>query len=129
VHDDVDLAGVGRQAQVDGGAAHADFADAGLRVLKSPPQAPKANAHCERMIGTLRRELLERTLILNEQHLRRTLTRYLEHDNSARPHRGIGQLSPSQAEAGPPSPVDLAGHRVHRRTILGGLINEYRIAV
>ncbi|MEV4176344.1 integrase core domain-containing protein [Nonomuraea sp. NPDC049709] len=75
------------------------FADAGLRVLKSPPQAPRANAHCERMIGTLRRELLDRTLILNEQHLRRTLTRYLEHYNSARPHRGIGQLSPSQAEA------------------------------
>ncbi|MEV4890595.1 integrase core domain-containing protein [Nonomuraea sp. NPDC055795] len=70
------------------------------------------------MIGTLRRELLDRTLILNEQHLRRTLTRYLEHYNSARPHRGIGQLSPSQAETGPPSPVDLAGHRVHRRAIL-----------
>ncbi|PRX64251.1 integrase-like protein [Nonomuraea fuscirosea] len=105
------------------------FADAGLHVLKSPPQAPKANAHCERMIGTLRRELLDRTLILNEQRLRRTLTRYLERYNSARPHRGIGQLSPSQAEAGPPSPVDLASHRVHRRTILGGLINEYRIAI
>lgn len=41
------------------------LADAGLRVIKSPPQAPKANAHCERMIGTLRRELLDRTLILN----------------------------------------------------------------
>ncbi|WP_053174790.1 integrase core domain-containing protein [Nonomuraea sp. SBT364] len=55
------------------------FTDAGLRVLKSPPQAPKANAHCERMIGTLRRELLDRMLILDERHLRRTLTRYLEH--------------------------------------------------
>jgi transposase InsO family protein len=104
------------------------FADAGLRVLKSPPQAPRANAYCERIIGTLRRELLDHMLILNEQHLRRTLTRYLEHYNTARPHRGIGQLSPSQAEAGPPSPVDLASHRVHRRTILGGLINEYQIA-
>ncbi|MFE0154700.1 hypothetical protein ACFWY5_46725, partial [Nonomuraea sp. NPDC059007] len=46
----------------------------------------------------------------------------------ARPYRGIGQSSPSQAEAGPPSPADLASHQVHRRTILGGLINEYRIA-
>ncbi|NUR89104.1 MAG: DDE-type integrase/transposase/recombinase, partial [Nonomuraea sp.] len=54
------------------------FADAGLRVLKSPPQVLKANAHCERMIGTLRRELLDRMLILNERHLRRTLTQYLE---------------------------------------------------
>jgi transposase len=61
------------------------FADAGLRVLKSPPQAPKANAHCERFIGTLRRELLDQTLILNERHLRRTLTRYLEHYNGQRP--------------------------------------------
>ncbi|MGJ6969914.1 integrase core domain-containing protein [Streptosporangium sp. G11] len=69
------------------------FADAGLRVVKSPPQAPKANAHCERIIGTLRRELLHSRLILNEQHLSRTLTRYLEHYNTARPHRGIGQLS------------------------------------
>ncbi|WP_323187902.1 MULTISPECIES: integrase [unclassified Streptomyces] len=53
-------------------AFDAVFADVGLRVLKSPPHVPKANAHCERFIGTLRRELLDRTLILNERHLRRT---------------------------------------------------------
>ncbi|MFI6900514.1 integrase core domain-containing protein [Nonomuraea sp. NPDC050394] len=104
------------------------FADASLRVLKSPPQAPKANAHCERMIGTLRRELLDRMLILNERHRRRTLTRYLEHYNGARPHRGLGQLSPSQAETGPPAPADLASHRVHHKPLLGGLVNEYQIA-
>lgn len=104
------------------------FADADLRVLESPPQAPKANAHCERIIGTLRRELLDRIFILNEQHLRRTLTRYLEHYNTSRPRRGIGQLAPSQAETGPPTPIDLANHRVHRRTIPGGLISEYQIA-
>ncbi|WP_197093663.1 integrase core domain-containing protein [Nonomuraea sp. SBT364] len=80
------------------------------------------------MIGTPRRELLDRMPILDERHLRRTLTRYLEHYNGARPHRGLRQLSPSQAETGPPSPVDLASHRVHRRPILGGLVNEYRIA-
>ncbi|WP_198168456.1 integrase core domain-containing protein [Herbidospora yilanensis] len=96
------------------------FADAGLRILTSPPQAPKANAHCERIIGTLRRELLDRMLILNECHLRRTLTRYLQHYNTTRPHRSIGQLSPSQADAGPPTMIDLANHRVHRKTILGG---------
>jgi hypothetical protein len=103
------------------------FADAGLRVLKSPPQAPKANAHCERIIGTLRRELLDCVLLLNEQQLRRTLTRYLQHYNTARPHRGIRQLCPAQAETGPPTPIDLANHRVHRRAILGGLIHEYQI--
>jgi transposase InsO family protein len=109
-------------------AFDAVFADAGLRVLKSPPQAPKANAHCERLIGTLRREVLDRTLILNEAHLRRTLTRYLEHYNRHRPHRALSQLCPSQAEAGPPRPIDLAEHRVHRTAVLGGLINEYQIA-
>ncbi|MFG1710749.1 integrase core domain-containing protein [Nonomuraea sp. M3C6] len=104
------------------------FADASLRVLKSPPQAPKANAHCERIIGTLRRELLDSMLILNEHHLRRTLTRYLEHYHTARPHRSIGQLSPAQAETRPPTPIGLTTQRVHRRAILGGLINEYQIA-
>ncbi|MEV4020455.1 integrase core domain-containing protein [Nonomuraea angiospora] len=59
----------------------------GLRVIKSPPQASKVNSHCERFIGTLRRELLDRMLILNERHRRRTLTRYLDHYNTARPHR------------------------------------------
>ncbi|MEU6787243.1 integrase core domain-containing protein [Nonomuraea angiospora] len=96
-------------------AFDAVFADSGLRVLKSPPQAPKANAYCERIIGTLRRELLDRTLVLHERHLRRILTQYLEHYNTARPHRSLGQLCPSQAETGPPSPADLAAHRVHRR--------------
>jgi putative transposase len=110
------------------GAFDAVFVDAGLRVITSPPKGPKANAHGERLIGTLRRELLDSMLILNEHHLRRTLTRYLEHYNTARPHRGIGQLSPSQAETGPPIPIDLANRRVHRAAILGGLINEYRIA-
>ncbi|MFC7588123.1 transposase [Nonomuraea antimicrobica] len=109
-------------------AFDAIFTDAGLRIIKSPPQAPKTNAHCERLIGTLRREFLDGMLIVNEHHLRRTLTRYLEYYNTARPHRGIGQMSPAQAETGPPTPIDLADQRVHRRTILGGLINEYRIA-
>ena len=67
---------------------------ADLDVLKSPPQAPKANAHRERIIGTLRREVLDRMLILNEHHPRRTLTRYLQHYNTARPHRGIGDNCP-----------------------------------
>ncbi|MFI7452833.1 integrase core domain-containing protein [Nonomuraea sp. NPDC049714] len=105
-----------------------DHSPTPARTSSRAPQAPKANAHGERSIGTLRRELLDSTLILNEHHLRRTLTRYLAHYNTARPHRGIGQLSPSQAETGPPSPIDLADHGVHRKAILGGLINEYRVA-
>jgi putative transposase len=54
-------------------AFDAVIATDGIRILTTPPQAPRANAICERMIGTLRRELLDRVLILNERHLRRIL--------------------------------------------------------
>jgi transposase InsO family protein len=103
------------------------FRAEGVRILPSPPQAPRSNAVCERMIGTLRRELLDRVLIVNEHHLRRVLTDYLIHYNTARPHRALGQLPPIQAHT-QPSEIDLAEHQVHRRQILGGLINEYQIA-
>jgi len=67
-------------------------------------------------------------LIINEEHLRQTLTAYLAHRNEARPHRGLGQLTPAQAETGAPAPVDLADHRISRKAILGGLTHEYQIA-
>jgi transposase InsO family protein len=79
------------------------------------------------MIGTLRRELFNRLLIVNEHHLRRVLTEYLIHYNTARPHRALGQLPPAQAHILPPE-IDLAEHRVRRKQVVGGLINEYRIA-
>jgi hypothetical protein len=85
------------------------FAGEDIRILTSPPRAPKSNAICERVIGELRRELLDRILIVNEEHLRRTLTAYLTHRNEARPHRALGQLTPAQAETGPPAPIDRPG--------------------
>jgi putative transposase len=103
------------------------FTAAGIRILASPPQAPRANAICERIIGTLRRELFDRSLIVNEQHLRRVLTEYLRHYNTARSHRALGQLPPAQADTRPPQ-IDLAEHRIHRKQILGGLTHEYQIA-
>ena len=109
------------------GTFDAVFTAAGVRILLSPPQAPRANAVCERMIGTLRRELLDRMLIVNEHHLRRILTEYLRHYNAARPHRALGQLPPAQAHIRPPG-IDLAEYRVRRKQVLGGLINEYHIA-
>jgi putative transposase len=72
------------------------FMAAGARILRSPPRAPRANAICERMIGTLRRELLDRMLIVNEHQLRQVLTEYLTHYNASRPHRTRGQLPPAQ---------------------------------
>jgi putative transposase len=103
------------------------FTAEGIRILRSPPQAPRANAICERMIGTLRREFLDQLLIVNERHLRRVLTEYLQHYNGARPHRTLGQLPPAHAHAWPPR-VDLAEHRVRRKQVLGGLTHEYQIA-
>ena len=88
----------------------------------------RANAICERIIGTLRRELLDRLLIVNEHHLRRMLTEYLRHYNTARPHRAPGQLAPAQADTRPPEPIDLAEHRIRRKQVLGGLTHEYQIA-
>ena len=103
------------------------FTAAGVRILPSPPQAPRANAVCERIIGTLRRELFDRLLIAGEHHLRRVLTEYLIHYNTARPHRTLGQLPPAQAHARPPQ-IDLTEHRVRRKQVLGGLTHEYQIA-
>ena len=77
------------------------FSAEGIRILTSPPAAPRANAICERMVGTLRRELLDRVLIVNERHLRQVLTTYLHHFNTAWPHRTLEHLSPTQAETTP----------------------------
>jgi putative transposase len=79
------------------------------------------------MIGTLRLELFDRLLIVNEHHLRHVLTESLQHYNAARPHRGLGQLAPARAHARPPE-INLAEHRVHRRQVLGGLTHEYQTA-
>ena len=65
------------------------------RILRTAVQAPRMNAICERLVGTLRRELLDRVLILGEAHLRAVLTDYQAHYNTARPHQGIAQRVPA----------------------------------
>ena len=110
------------------GSFDAVFTAEGIRILASPPQAPRANAICERMIGTLRREVLDRLLIVNEHHLRRVLTEYLRHYNAARPHRFFGQLTPAQADTDRPDQIDLAEYRIRRKQVLGGLTHEYYVA-
>src|ERR1035438_872724 len=69
-----------------------------IRILTSPPQAPRANAICERITGTLRREVPGQLLTVSEHHLRQVLTEYIPHYNTARPHRG-----PRPARTGPSS--------------------------
>ena len=81
------------------------------------------------MIGTLRWELLDRVLIVNEGHLRRVLTTYLHHFNTARPHRTLEQLTPAQAETHPPRLINPADYQIRRRPILDGLTSEYQLTV
>jgi transposase InsO family protein len=85
-----------------------------------------SNAVCERIIGTLRRELLDRVLILGEDHLRAVLAEYQVHYNTARPHQGIAQRVPDGRHDGDRLTVaDLDRRRILREPVLGGLINEY----
>ncbi|WP_211349076.1 integrase core domain-containing protein [Micromonospora pisi] len=105
-------------------AFDAVLADAGITACKIPPRSPRANAYAERFVGTVRREVTNRMLILGEQHLRRTLDRYTHHYNRRRPHRAL-QLQPPRSDR---PVVDLAHERIKRRPVLGGLINEYERA-
>jgi putative transposase len=97
------------------------FRTEGLRVVKTPVRAPKANAFAERWVGTVRRECLDHVLIFGRRHLQRVLDAYAKHYNRARPHRSIDLRPPD------PAPSEgVAGSRVRRRDILGGLIHEYK---
>jgi len=102
------------------------FQAAGTRILRTAVQAPRMNATCERLVGTLRRELLDRVLILGERHLRAVLTDYQAHYNTARPHQGIAQRVPGDEPDAPRTTVtDVDRQPIRRKPVLGGLINEY----
>ncbi|WTE32001.1 transposase [Streptomyces sp. NBC_01618] len=103
------------------------FASEGIETLKTAPRVPRMNTHCERVIGTLRREALDHLLILNEAHARRVLDVYAFQYNGHRPHQARGQLPPLAQEHPAPS-TDLTAHRLLRTRVLGGVINEYRYA-
>jgi putative transposase len=91
--------------------------------LRTPIKAPKANAFAERFVGTLRRECLDRILILGRGHLESVLRSYLAHYNGHRPHRAL-DMNSSTARLLPTDHEDLPTP-VSRRGILGGLIHEY----
>jgi putative transposase len=98
------------------------FTAEGIRVLRTPVRAPRANAYAERWVGTVRRELLDRMLIFGRRHLVTVLAEFADHYNVHRPHRALGQAPP----LGPVDPpvIPPAG-TVVRRDRLGGLIHEY----
>ena len=105
-------------------AFDAVLADAGITVCKIPPQSPRANAYAERFVGTVRREVTDRMLIVGERHLRRILDQYARHYNGWRPHRAL-RLQPPRSDR---PAVDLTHERIKRRPVLGGLLNEYERA-
>jgi len=103
-------------------AFDAVFTAIGVRTVKTPVQAPRANAIAERWIGSARRECLDQVLIAGERHLRLVLDEYADHYNTHRPHRALNQHPP--AGRADPSAKGM-NVRVVRRDRLGGLIHEY----
>jgi putative transposase len=97
------------------------FADAGMRIIRTPTRAPRANAIAERFIGSLRRECLDHILITGPRHLAAVLREYVQHFNTHRPHRSLRQRPP----AGVTPPRPRAAIRVLRRDRIGGLLHEY----
>ena len=97
------------------------FRAEGIRIVLTAPQAPRMNAIMERWVGSVRREVLDRMLIINAAHLRKVLSEYESHFNGHRPHRALNHASPLRAL---PDPVD-ADVKVIRRDRLGGLLHEY----
>jgi hypothetical protein len=91
-------------------------------VIKIPVRVPVANAICERFVGSIRRELLDRILIVNTSHARTVLRKYETHFNTHRPHRSLSQAAPLRALPPVPAGPDAT---VTRRDRLGGLIREY----
>ena len=99
-------------------------ADAGIRTVLCNVRTPRMNAIAERWIGGCRRELLDRTLIWNQSHLRQILRDYENHHNQHRPHRFLHGAAPLKPL---PEPVDLEQYRVRGQARAGALINEYRL--
>ena len=104
------------------------FQATGATILRTAVQAPRMNAICERLTGTLRRELPDRTMILSQAHLRAVLAEYQEHYNTARPHQGIDQRVPDPGPAPRGTAADLDACQIRRKPVLSGLINEYERA-
>jgi len=105
------------------------FQASGTRILRTAVQAPRINAICERLVGTLHRELLDRVLIISERHLQAVLIEYQAHYNAARPHQGIAQRTPDdKPDVSHRIGTDPDTLQIRRRPVLNDLINEYTYA-
>jgi putative transposase len=99
------------------------FRSEGIRIVPIPVRAPRANAHAERFVRTVRNECLDWLLILGRRHLERVLRVYTAHHNTERPHRGLALRPPEAPQLR--SPI---GSAIERRDRLGGLLHEYHRA-
>jgi putative transposase len=103
----------------------------GLTVLKTPYKSPQANAFCERLIGSARRECFDFMIPLNETHVRQTFKSWTSHYNRGRPHSSLGPGTPDQSS--PKAELQIERHRIPKGcyivsvSILGGLHHEYRL--
>jgi putative transposase len=101
---------------------------AGIEVVKIPPGSPRANAFAERRVRTVRAELTGQMLITGPRHPRAVLDRHATHYNHHRPHRATNLRPPDCGTIAPAAITDPTTGRIRRRTVLGGLINEYQRA-
>ena len=101
------------------------FTAEGTRVIRTPIQAPKANAFAERWVRTVRIECLDWMLIGGRRHLEKVLAEYVDHYNAKRTHRGLGLRVPDTRER--ESVVAISTASVRRKDVLGGLIHEYEL--
>jgi len=102
------------------------FKAEGVRIIRTPVRAPRANAFAERFVGTVRRECLDRMLIFGRRHLESVLGEYVAHYNGHRPHRALGQLAPLTSDTLPPA-NDPIPTQLTRSNAVFGLIHEYRL--
>jgi putative transposase len=103
-------------------AFDAVFTATGMRIITTPVQAPRANAICERWIASARRECTDRILIASRRHLHHTLSEYVDHYNTHRPHRTLSHRPPDGRAHVAPADDNV---RVRIRDRLGGLLHEY----
>jgi putative transposase len=97
-------------------------------VIRTPLQAPNANAHAERWVGSARRECLDRLLIFSRRQLEHVLRTYADHYNRHRQHRSLA-LRPPERGSRSATPIRAPHHLQLKRTdLLGGLIHEYEHA-
>jgi transposase InsO family protein len=107
------------------GAFDEVFRSEGMKIVRTPLQAPNANAYAERWVGTLRRECLDRVLIVNRRQFEHVLHIYRDHYNRHRPHRSLSLQPPDERT---PAPIRAPAWHIRKHELLGGLINEYEAA-